>query len=204
MPDADPDEAADNLEGHLEHIEREAIVRALEQTRYNKTKAAELLGMSFRQLDATVSRSSAHRVGIARRDMRIPPRFRKRIEEEHRSPRRTDDSTQAGTELFSIVVPVFNTTTTLDQLVQRIAAVFAGLPHLRSRDHLRSTTRPRQETWPTLKRIAHEHGHVRAVQLMRNFGQTPRDVLRHEVWRAGTTSSRSTTTCSTRPKTFRC
>ena len=36
--------------GQLEHIEREAIVRALEQTRYNKTKAAELLGMCFRQL----------------------------------------------------------------------------------------------------------------------------------------------------------
>ena len=38
------------LEGQLEHLEREAIVRALEQTRYNKTKAAELLGMTFRQL----------------------------------------------------------------------------------------------------------------------------------------------------------
>jgi two-component system response regulator PilR (NtrC family) len=41
---------ADGLEGQLEHIQREAIIRALEQTRYNKTKAAELLGMSFRQL----------------------------------------------------------------------------------------------------------------------------------------------------------
>jgi len=41
---------ADGLEGQLEHIQREAIVRALEQTRYNKTKAAELLGMTFRQL----------------------------------------------------------------------------------------------------------------------------------------------------------
>jgi two-component system response regulator PilR (NtrC family) len=40
----------DGLEGQLEHIQREAIVRALEQTRYNKTKAAELLGMTFRQL----------------------------------------------------------------------------------------------------------------------------------------------------------
>jgi two-component system response regulator PilR (NtrC family) len=38
------------LEGQLEHLEREAIVKALEQTRYNKTKAAELLGMTFRQL----------------------------------------------------------------------------------------------------------------------------------------------------------
>jgi len=42
--------AADGLEGQLEHLEREAIVKALEQTRYNKTKAAELLGMTFRQL----------------------------------------------------------------------------------------------------------------------------------------------------------
>jgi two-component system response regulator PilR (NtrC family) len=44
------DAAADGLEGQLEHIEREAIVKALEQTRYNKTKAAALLGMTFRQL----------------------------------------------------------------------------------------------------------------------------------------------------------
>ncbi|MCC7461918.1 MAG: sigma-54-dependent Fis family transcriptional regulator [Gammaproteobacteria bacterium] len=34
----------------LEHIERDAIVRALEQTRYNKTAAARLLGMTFRAL----------------------------------------------------------------------------------------------------------------------------------------------------------
>jgi two-component system response regulator PilR (NtrC family) len=42
--------SSDGLEGQLEHIQREAIIRALEQTRYNKTKAAELLGMTFRQL----------------------------------------------------------------------------------------------------------------------------------------------------------
>ena len=34
----------------LEDIEREAIVNALEQTRYNKTAAAKVLGMSFRAL----------------------------------------------------------------------------------------------------------------------------------------------------------
>jgi two-component system, NtrC family, response regulator PilR len=34
----------------LEDIEREAIVKALEKTRYNKTAAAKLLGMSFRAL----------------------------------------------------------------------------------------------------------------------------------------------------------
>jgi two-component system response regulator PilR (NtrC family) len=40
----------EGLDDQLEHIERDAIVRALEQTRYNKTAAAQLLGMSFRAL----------------------------------------------------------------------------------------------------------------------------------------------------------
>jgi two-component system response regulator PilR (NtrC family) len=50
LPSVVDEMAADGLEGQLEHLEREAIVKALEQTRYNKTKAAELLGMTFRQL----------------------------------------------------------------------------------------------------------------------------------------------------------
>jgi two-component system response regulator PilR (NtrC family) len=50
LPSVVDETAADGLEGQLEHIERGAIVKALEQTRYNKTKAAQLLGMTFRQL----------------------------------------------------------------------------------------------------------------------------------------------------------
>jgi two-component system response regulator PilR (NtrC family) len=50
LPPLSEEAGADGLEGQLEHIEREAIVKALEQTRYNKTKAAQLLGMTFRQL----------------------------------------------------------------------------------------------------------------------------------------------------------
>jgi len=44
--------SADNLplEDHLSNIEKDAIVRTLEKTRYNKTAAAKLLGMSFRAL----------------------------------------------------------------------------------------------------------------------------------------------------------
>jgi two-component system response regulator PilR (NtrC family) len=38
------------LGDHLEDIERDAIRKALEQTRYNKTAAAKVLGMSFRAL----------------------------------------------------------------------------------------------------------------------------------------------------------
>jgi two-component system, NtrC family, response regulator PilR len=40
----------EHLGDALEDIERDAIIRALEQARYNKTKAAQLLGMSFRSL----------------------------------------------------------------------------------------------------------------------------------------------------------
>ncbi|HVC30881.1 MAG TPA: sigma-54 dependent transcriptional regulator [Steroidobacteraceae bacterium] len=43
-------EAGAALGEHLEEIERDAIVKALEKTRYNKTAAAKLLGMSFRAL----------------------------------------------------------------------------------------------------------------------------------------------------------
>jgi two-component system response regulator PilR (NtrC family) len=38
------------LGDHLEEIERDAIVKALEQARYNKTAAAKALGMTFRAL----------------------------------------------------------------------------------------------------------------------------------------------------------
>jgi len=38
------------LGDQVEDIQRQAIVEALEKTRYNKTQAAKLLGLSFRQL----------------------------------------------------------------------------------------------------------------------------------------------------------
>jgi two-component system response regulator PilR (NtrC family) len=47
---AAPASNAPVLGDHLEEIERAAIVKALEQTRYNKTAAAKALGMSFRAL----------------------------------------------------------------------------------------------------------------------------------------------------------
>jgi len=39
-----------SLEPYMDNIEKEAIVKALEQTRYNKTAAAKLLGITFRAL----------------------------------------------------------------------------------------------------------------------------------------------------------
>lgn len=40
----------DDLPAYLEMVEREIIQRALAQTEYNRTQAAQLLGISFRQL----------------------------------------------------------------------------------------------------------------------------------------------------------
>ena len=46
-----PSQAGDeSLGDKMEDMEREAIQKALEQTRYNKTAAAKLLGISFRAL----------------------------------------------------------------------------------------------------------------------------------------------------------
>lgn len=48
--EASPEQAFGQLDDYLESIEKAAINAALEQTRWNKTAAAELLGISFRQL----------------------------------------------------------------------------------------------------------------------------------------------------------
>jgi two-component system response regulator PilR (NtrC family) len=49
-PPRPPDAVRSGLGEQLEDVERAAIVKALEQSRYNKTAAAKLLGMSFRAL----------------------------------------------------------------------------------------------------------------------------------------------------------
>jgi len=49
LPAKVPDGEMD-LEGYLETIERTAIEKALEATRWNKTAAAKRLGISFRAL----------------------------------------------------------------------------------------------------------------------------------------------------------
>jgi two-component system response regulator PilR (NtrC family) len=40
----------DSIDSQVEDVQRQAIIEALEKTRYNKTAAAKLLGLSFRQL----------------------------------------------------------------------------------------------------------------------------------------------------------
>jgi two-component system response regulator PilR (NtrC family) len=50
QPSAETDAPPGNLQDYLDKVEREALVKALEQTRHNKTAAARLLGVTFRSL----------------------------------------------------------------------------------------------------------------------------------------------------------
>ena len=49
IPDSLPEDA-ESLESYLEDVEKNAIIRALESTRWNKTAAAKKLGITFRAL----------------------------------------------------------------------------------------------------------------------------------------------------------
>jgi two-component system response regulator PilR (NtrC family) len=49
-----------SLPAHLDEVERQIILRALGKTRFNRTQAAELLGISFRQLRYRMQRLSIH------------------------------------------------------------------------------------------------------------------------------------------------
>ncbi|HJV88092.1 MAG TPA: sigma-54 dependent transcriptional regulator [Noviherbaspirillum sp.] len=65
QPDPAPQAVADNdlprsLPEHLDNVEREIIRRALAKTHFNRTQAAELLGISFRQLRYRMQRLSIH------------------------------------------------------------------------------------------------------------------------------------------------
>ena len=50
VPPANPDSLPSSLPEYLNQVEREIILRALAQTHFNRTQAAQLLGISFRQL----------------------------------------------------------------------------------------------------------------------------------------------------------
>ena len=58
-----PRRAAEPLPTYLDRLEREAILRALGKTGFNRTAAAQLLGITFRQL-----RYRMQRLGIAATD----------------------------------------------------------------------------------------------------------------------------------------
>jgi two-component system response regulator PilR (NtrC family) len=57
---ADASDLPSSLPDHLDQVERDIIRRALARTHYNRTQAAELLGISFRQLRYRMQRLAIH------------------------------------------------------------------------------------------------------------------------------------------------
>ena len=55
-----PDALPNSLPDYLEQVEREIILRALAQTQFNRTQAAQLLGISFRQLRYQMQKLDIH------------------------------------------------------------------------------------------------------------------------------------------------
>jgi two-component system response regulator PilR (NtrC family) len=59
-PAPDPGELPSNLPDYLNQVERDIILRALQQTQFNRTQAAHLLGISLRQLRYTMQKLDIH------------------------------------------------------------------------------------------------------------------------------------------------
>jgi glycosyltransferase involved in cell wall biosynthesis len=72
---------------------------------------------------------------------------------------------------YSVVVPVYNSTQSLQELAGRIQTVF--------RDQIKDSyeiifvddASPNKETWKVLEQLSKQHANIRAIQLMRNFGK---------------------------------
>lgn len=75
------------------------------------------------------------------------------------------------TVTYSIIVPVYNSKKSLPELARRMKAVFRAMPGTTYELLFVDDGSPNAETWPTLNEIAAQDPNVRAVKLMRNFGQ---------------------------------
>jgi glycosyltransferase involved in cell wall biosynthesis len=74
--------------------------------------------------------------------------------------------------LYSIVVPVYNTSDSLPLLADRVRAVFAGAIRQPFELIFVDDGSPNPRTWPALEQLARSDAGVIAVQLTRNFGQS--------------------------------
>jgi dolichol-phosphate mannosyltransferase/undecaprenyl-phosphate 4-deoxy-4-formamido-L-arabinose transferase len=78
--------------------------------------------------------------------------------------------TQPNT-LYSIVIPVYNTTSVLATLAARVDKVFAELPTADYEIIFVDDSSPNPETWPAIQALARDYPKIKAIQLTRNFGQ---------------------------------
>lgn len=72
---------------------------------------------------------------------------------------------------ISIVIPVYNTVIELSQLVLQINEVFTDLIHKKYEIIFIDDFSPNPDTWNELVTLTNHYATVRAVRLMRNFGQ---------------------------------
>jgi len=73
---------------------------------------------------------------------------------------------------YSVVIPVYNSTKSLIELVERLDNVFKNVVQETYEVILVDDGSSNPETWPTMKALAKRYVGVTAVQLMRNFGKT--------------------------------
>ncbi len=78
----------------------------------------------------------------------------------------TSDNTRPP---VSVVIPVYNSELTLPDLVKRLQPVLAGVA--REYELLLVNDGSRDQSWRVIQQIAAEHGWVRGINLMRNYGQ---------------------------------
>lgn len=76
-----------------------------------------------------------------------------------------------NSKLYSIVIPVYGTSSSLVQIAGHIKAVFEGLPGKRYELIFVNDCSPNRETAPTLEQIYKNDPHVSVISFTKNFGQ---------------------------------
>lgn len=72
---------------------------------------------------------------------------------------------------LSVVIPVYNSVESLEDIVRRCGVAFAGSSVGLYEVILVDDASPNSAVWPTIEQLASQHEEVRGVQLTRNFGQ---------------------------------
>jgi dolichol-phosphate mannosyltransferase/undecaprenyl-phosphate 4-deoxy-4-formamido-L-arabinose transferase len=90
---------------------------------------------------------------------------------EERSGQRELDLPAPGAVEYSVVVPVYNSSESLVELVAQLRDFFEREARASFEIILVDDASPDTATWETMSRLHGEDGRVKAIQLMRNFGQ---------------------------------
>ena len=73
--------------------------------------------------------------------------------------------------MYSVVVPVYNTTDTLKELVDRLDNVFTSVVQETFEIILIDDASPNPGTWKVMEQLAEQYHRVKIIQLRRNFGK---------------------------------